>query len=503
MENQGRNPWQHTHIGCIILWIHDPSVQGVVLSISQASKVTMLTILAFLSQSCQDYGTGDRSSIKTVHISYNIAATQKVDILFVLDNSSSMFSKQRAIAESIQSFKWLLDDKLGKGNYHVAVITTGMQSPECQLCPPDVPNYKSCINESGESGRFQDRLGHNIGTVENPVFEFKTDPSCRIMDSSNIDRCLYDQDMDRGVIFTGTSGCGYERGFAAVKAALSEPLLHTYNEGFLRDEAELIVIVISDEEDCGEVGDVTEGIQNIGANICYYASNGQDPSGASSDPQGLSYHLTPVQDFYDFLLELKGNRFGYVKFAAIVGMDDRDEPSSTRIEFESTAPNAAPKPSCRAEDCSDDHRCNAYPGTRYIQMIEKFRDNGYADSICNSDFDDPIEKIRDFVSCPNTFYLKEKIFDSDLVSIHINGKNIPRYSCGGLSFEQMQACSRPSDKSCTSGQCVETWTYVPPQDMDYKNPEAPGGLIMFFPHYGPCELISEGDIHLDIIYVTE
>ena len=51
------------------------------------------------------------------------------------------------------------------------------------------------------------------------------------------------------MVVVGTSGSGIEMGLEAAKVALSEPLLSTDNQGFLRDEANLSLIFISDEDD--------------------------------------------------------------------------------------------------------------------------------------------------------------------------------------------------------------------------------------------------------------
>lgn len=51
------------------------------------------------------------------------------------------------------------------------------------------------------------------------------------------------------MVVVGTSGSGIEMGLEAAKMALSEPLLSTDNQGFLRDEANLSLIFISDEDD--------------------------------------------------------------------------------------------------------------------------------------------------------------------------------------------------------------------------------------------------------------
>ena len=50
------------------------------------------------------------------------------------------------------------------------------------------------------------------------------------------------------MVVVGTSGSGIEMGLEAAKVALSEPLLSTDNQGFLR-EANLSLIFISDEDD--------------------------------------------------------------------------------------------------------------------------------------------------------------------------------------------------------------------------------------------------------------
>lgn len=111
------------------------------------------------------------------------------DILFVIDNTSGMVSKQLQLARSFAVLVTELDLEFGPRSFHAAVVTTGLESPGCPLCQPDYPY--SCINETGEGGRFQDRVGHNSGTEENPSFEFTADPSCRVVSAQNV-RCFYD-----------------------------------------------------------------------------------------------------------------------------------------------------------------------------------------------------------------------------------------------------------------------------------------------------------------------
>ncbi len=324
-----------------------------------------------------------------------------LDVLFVIDNSRSMVGEQTALAQAFSTFTAVLDEKVGAGKWHMAVVTTGMESNGCGPCPPDNANFYSCTNETGETGRFQDRLGRNIGTVEAPEFDFIEDPSCKVISADRLE-CFYDPAEEAGVVFTGVNGCGYERGLAPIRAALSEPLLATWNGGFLREDARLAVVVISDEDDCGEVGDVTENIQGISGKVCYYAARGTGPDGSHADPQdGLPYQLTPVHEYHDFLVGLKGGHEDAVRFAAIVGVDDPADPAATRITFKSADATADVNPACSTPNCqSPSGYCDAYPGTRYIALAETFGldSGGFVDTICQMDFSQTLTALATFLT---------------------------------------------------------------------------------------------------------
>jgi hypothetical protein len=315
-----------------------------------------------------------------------------VDILFVVDNSGSMVGEQKALAHAINTMLIKLEDVIGD-NYQIGIITTGLESENCPACDDIVTN--SCINETGENGRLQDRIGKNQGTEEDPDFVFSTDQSCRIVTKNNIE-CLYNETEQAGTIMVGESGCGYERGLDAIRIALSEPLLGGHNAGFLRPEAALLIVVITDEDDCGKVGDVDETLPGIMADVCYYAAKGEDPYGNTSDINGKAYTLTPVQEYYDRLVELKGE--GNVRFAVVVGMQDPQDPGASEIEYEyNTLYNMyRPINACMTPGC-DIHPayCSAKPGTRYIQLALMFGGNGFLSTICQADFSTSLDQMID------------------------------------------------------------------------------------------------------------
>ncbi|HUU01667.1 MAG TPA: hypothetical protein VM425_09520 [Myxococcota bacterium] len=337
-----------------------------------------------------------------------------VDALFIVDNSGSMVGEQQALAHSFNAFTAALNEAVV--DYHIAVVTTGMESPGCPVCAGVVSS--SCMNETGENGRFQDRLGHNQGTIDSPDFIFTSDPTCREVTDANLD-CFYDQALDRGTVLVGVNGCGYERGLASMRKALGE-LSASYNAGFLREWARLAVVVVSDEDDCGEVGDVTEGLPAIGGNACYFAAKGADGEGATVDPEGKPYALTPVDEYASFLQGLKPVA-SLVSFSAMVGVRDLADPLSTSIEYfwDDVRQTWDIVPACVTPGCIGSF-CSSKPGTRYIKLAQKL--SGTIETICQADFSQPMLKvIGASVGYQRKFHLSGDPISADTVKVSING----------------------------------------------------------------------------------
>ncbi len=176
---------------------------------------------------------------------YTQAPAAKTDVLFVIDNSGSMYEEQQSVADNAGRF---LSVAQQTGNdFQVAVITTDMNNPS-------------------ESGRMQSTTG--IPKIIRPGTTASTDFAELV--------------RSRGIY-----GSGDERGLDAVIAALGEPLISDplANKAFLRSDASLSIVIVSDEPD---------------------------------------YSRVSVDYFVDFLQKFKGpNRQGLVSLSAVVG----DSPS--------------------------------------------------------------------------------------------------------------------------------------------------------------------------------
>jgi hypothetical protein len=156
-------------------------------------------------------GSAQPNAVQTDHFSQDKAP---VDILFVVDNSGSMGDEQASLAANLSSFMKFADKNFI--DYHIAVTTTDVSG--------------------GEDGRFvpvtQTGTWPNAGATPPRVLTRNTPDVLRAFQLN---------------VNVGTNGSAEEEGFEAAYLALSPTLLSTHNQGFLRDDAALLVIVMTDE----------------------------------------------------------------------------------------------------------------------------------------------------------------------------------------------------------------------------------------------------------------
>jgi len=152
----------------------------------------------------------------------------KVDVLFVVDNTASMVEEHPRLQAALPAF---VDAALRKGvNLNVAVTTTGIEAVS-GACPGGALG--------GEAGRLfpADNSSQRILNQATP------DLANRLRQNANVGQCA-----------------NVEQGLEAARRALTPPLSDSAdapgtplpadgNAGFLRAEAGLAVVVISDEDD--------------------------------------------------------------------------------------------------------------------------------------------------------------------------------------------------------------------------------------------------------------
>lgn len=219
----------------------------------------LLSVAALLLTACQDYnlsGPEDQpGKYNPPDLSperHTDAITQvtvpAVDVLFVIDNSCSMEEEQRALRQSFPEFMRYFT---GSGlDYHVGVVSTDM----------DRSNRSAGI-----------LIGDSSGTDA-------------YIDASYSEADAVDSFSDRASL--GTLGSGTEKGKDAAWAALVTNA-NAENAGFYRQDADLSIIVISDERDQSTDVSVNEfinwalGLKPDGA-VYFSSIVGPSPNGCNS-----------------------------------------------------------------------------------------------------------------------------------------------------------------------------------------------------------------------------
>ena len=153
--------------------------------------------------------------------------TPEVDILFVIDNSGSMSEEQASLTANFRSFIQFADAQAL--DYRIGVVST-----DAFRCPlPGAPERPSNFAQ-GSCGYFADG---------NP-FERNADWRLIRPDTQPDAQTAFEV-----VAAQGTTGSGTELGLEAAFRALSAPLITGWNAGFLRPNAYLALVFVSDEED--------------------------------------------------------------------------------------------------------------------------------------------------------------------------------------------------------------------------------------------------------------
>lgn len=201
------------------------------------------------------------------------------DILFIVDDSASMADEQERLAQNFDRF---IDQILGQGDYQIAIVSTtlGLGIQRQGLVQN---NYTS-----GNPRRLQGLNDANCSTV--PGLQ----DGCFRSSSGGIK--IVHSEMERqaqidafaSAVRVGSCGSGQERGLRTMRTALQNAAGNGCNAGFIRPNANLVVIFVSDEEDFD--------VESSG--------------------------LSAVQGFVNDLGAAKGGDFAKIRVASIVGSAD-------------------------------------------------------------------------------------------------------------------------------------------------------------------------------------
>jgi hypothetical protein len=325
----------------------------------------------------------------------------KVDLLFVVDDSGSMEDLQTELPELLDAFVSGSDEpgeeRPQLTDIHVAVVSTDMGAIEnsgIEGCQPP-----------GDDGVFIELTSDEIEQCNPDLYSF--------VEYKNGVGSITTEVAAACVPDVGTAGCGFEQPLEAMLKALwpasdtsvqfmsGEGHGEDANAGFLREDSLLVVVVVSDEDDCSASDPsifvpnaFPEGLNTRCVNhpdslfaVDRYVRGLKGLREADDDPiifvalAGIPAELTEaqadidlsderaVEDYYDEVLDADAMQVVIDEKMTEAPEDDGVMPSCTKE-------NEGP----------DGGNAKAYPPRRLVEVAQAFGNAGVLGSLCGDDF---------------------------------------------------------------------------------------------------------------------
>ncbi|MBW2735816.1 MAG: hypothetical protein JRH20_25805 [Deltaproteobacteria bacterium] len=309
---------------------------------------------------------------------YPESTHERVDILFVIDNSASMAQHQQNL---IKNFNTLIDalkstrrdQKLP--NLHIGVVSTDLGAGNWGAAIP------SCETPGGDRGELQH-------TARIPGCPTPTDPWISYAEGAHNIPCTNADPMEcvkeafTCIAALGSEGCRFKMPMESARLALD--ISNDANPGFLRDDALLMVVFITDEDDCSaakpQLFDPTlQGLSDplgpLTSFRCFEFGvqcdiNDRNMPGPRANCVPAYDWLHNVDHYIRFFGEFKGTKHR-VLMTAIAGPK---EPVAVGL----VGNNPTLMPSCRLGESS------ARPALRLAKLVEAF--GGAIHTLCTDDF---------------------------------------------------------------------------------------------------------------------
>ncbi len=411
-----------------------------------ANRVITLTLTCLLG-ACLSHPVEEVRYDKTVVAPklLPIDLNRDVDILFVIDNSGSMAEEQARLARNFPAFIDSLDE-MG-ADYRIGITTTDVAHPGCtkNATPEDGGLVLRSCTEAVAEGAFQfnetDAAAACTDQCKLAGDQLRVTASHDGEVHPWLESIAGQQNLPAGVTMAdafacfgpqGINGCGFESPLEAMRLAISKA---RGDNGFMRDEALLSVVLVTDEADCssnpahGDIFTSNPTFQNdtnpkLTSATCWRAGvacTGEGPEFKDchaedysadgepgvSDPADAVLH--PVDRYVEFLdsvrasgdsLEDGGPIARDVLVSLIAGVPVGYDQGAAEIEYSAAEPgsvqdvNFGVAPGCT--NTEDGSNSTAIPPVREREVTEAFAGpDGTRNvfSICQDDYSPALEQI--------------------------------------------------------------------------------------------------------------
>ena len=346
-----------------------------------AKWIVAATFLPFLGCESRSFEIPPPNTEQQIEKYYPQSIEKDVDLLFVIDNSGSMEAEQRNLAAQFPKLiEALRSDKLGGAipNVHIGVVSTDLGAG-----PFDLP---SCEAIRGDGGQLQ--TTRRVAGCEPPrdpwisYIDGQTNiPGCNAATPSDAVNCV--KTAFSCIAELGIEGCGFEMQLESARLALDPGA--NVNPNFLRPDAFLAIVFITDEDDCSArdvqlfspaLQGLTDPLGPLTSFRCFEFGiqcdiNDRTKNGPRNGciPTKTHDYLYKVEDYIKFFEKLKPA--GRLIMAAIAGPT-----GPVSVGQENNNPNLNPS-------CSSNNGF-AVPAIRLEKVVSAF--NGQITSVCDEDF---------------------------------------------------------------------------------------------------------------------
>ncbi len=337
---------------------------------------------------------------------FDAPTVRKIDFLFMIDNTDSMAEKQQALGRDFPLvIKALTRGKSGLPDIHIAFISSDVGAGPTTIGPRCVP--------LGDRGRFQVRPGCGLNPGSNYLSVQANGTK------SNFTGTL--EDVFSCMAKLGVDGCGYKHPLQSIRAALAD--VNPENAGFLRPDALLAIVILTDEDDCSAAAtsdlfapEISGESRNFRCAREGHLCNGTPVTAmdatvpinrcaARTDPAS---RLIQVEEIANFVKSLKGVRMDRIFVAGIIGSPTEDT-ATYKVMHAPQGTEAVLDSICSSANGT------AGPALRIKKFIESFEPEDRAiQSICSNDLTTPIRNIGGlFVNHSDPWCIGGPLFDTD------------------------------------------------------------------------------------------